>query len=171
MKLTVGLRVQSDLKSNRCAEHAPRAEDPGSSAVQLCQDSQGGSMQAGDSRSSSSRLFRWPGRRPAHAAPPEAIPEVPTAAESGPSLAREEGDGFPPHYLIRAATLMLGAVRVRAAGADARPGPRNRSSDARGSSPGCLLRCLSATILLPLQHLAEQTGVQGRQSRHLLPAT
>lgn len=41
----------------------------------------------------------------------------------------------PPHYLIRAATLMLGAVRVRAAGADARPGPRNRSSDARGSSP------------------------------------
>lgn len=95
MKLTVGLRVQSDLKSNRFAEHAPRVEDPGSSAVQLCQDSQGGSMQAGDSRSSSSRLFRWPGRRPAHAAPPEAIPEVPTAAESGPSIAREEGDGFP----------------------------------------------------------------------------
>ena len=67
-----------------------------------------------------------------------------------------------PRYLIRAATLMLGAVRVRAAGADARPGPRSGSSDARGSSPGCLLRCLSATIILPLQHLAAQTGVQGR---------
>lgn len=108
--------------------------------------------------------------------PPTRLPQKPfprclQRPSEGLALPRRRETHTPPHYLIRAATLMLGAVRVRAAGTDARPGPRSGSSDARGSSPGCLLRCLSATILLPLQHLAEQTGVQGRQSQHMLPAT
>lgn len=96
---------------------------------------------------------------------PEAIPEVPTAAESGPSLAPGGGRWTP--FLVTwsgprpSCWVQCACVRqARTPG----PGPRSGSSDARGSSPGCLLRCLSATILLPLQHRAERASRVGSLS-------